>query len=84
MINPDNLNVKLTPEEKDILRGAQGSVMAKVMQTVVLYAEALRAERLVEIEGPGHFVIPWASPGIAPPIDMLEELVAAGGSSSLR
>jgi predicted aconitase len=78
MINPDNLNVKLTPEEKDILRGAQGSVMAKVMQTVVLYAEALRAERLVEIEGPGHFVIPWASPGIAPPIDMLEELVAAG------
>jgi hypothetical protein len=78
MINPHNLNVKLTPEEEDILSGAQGMVMAKVMQTVVLYAEALRAEKLVEIEGPGHFVIPWASPGIAPPIEMLEELVAAG------
>ena len=78
MINPQNLNVKLTPEEEDILSGAQGMVMAKVMQTVVLYAEALRAEKLVEIEGPGHFVIPWASPGIAPPIEMLEELVAAG------
>ncbi len=78
MINPENLNVVLTQDEKDILRGSQGSVMAKVMQSVVLYAEALSAERLADIEGPGHFVIPWASPGIAPPIEMLEELVAAG------
>jgi predicted aconitase len=78
MINSQNLNIKLTPEEEDILSGGQGLAMAKVMQTVVLYAEALRAERLAEIEGPGHFVIPWASPGIAPPIEMLEELVAAG------
>jgi hypothetical protein len=78
MINPDNLNIKLTQEEEDILSGSQGLVMAKVMQTVVLYAEALRAERLAEIEGPGHFVIAWSTPGIAPPIEMLEELVAAG------
>jgi predicted aconitase len=78
MINPNNLDVNLTPEEEDILSGGQGLAMAKVMQTVVLYAEALSAERLAEIEGPGHFVIPWASPGIAPPIEMLEELVAAG------
>ena len=78
MINPKNLNVVLTQDEEDILRGSQGSVMAKVMQSVVLYAEALGAEGLADIEGPGHFVIPWASPGIAPPIEMLEELVAAG------
>ena len=78
MINPENLNVVLTQDEEDILRGSQGSVMAKVMQSVVLYAEALGAEGLADIEGPGHFVIPWASPGIAPPIEMLEELVAAG------
>jgi predicted aconitase len=78
MINLENLNVVLTQDEGDILRGSQGSVMAKVMQSVVLYAEALGAEGLADIEGPGHFVIPWASPGIAPPIEMLEELVAAG------
>ena len=78
MINPENLNVVLTQDEEDILRGSQGSVMAKVMQSVVLYAEALGAEGLADIEGPGHFVIPWASPGIAPPIEMLEKLVGAG------
>jgi hypothetical protein len=78
MINPENLNVVLTQDEEDILRGSQGSVMSKVMQSVVLYAEALGAEGLADIEGPGHFVIPWASPGIAPPIEMLEELVSAG------
>lgn len=78
MIIPENLNVALTQDEEDSLRGSQGPVMAKVMQTVVLYAEAMSAERLADIEGPGHFVIPWSSPGIAPPIEMLEDLVAAG------
>jgi predicted aconitase len=78
MINPDNLNLDLTQEERSLLNGDQGPVMAKVMQSVVLYAEALSAEKLVKIEGPGHFVIAWASPGIAPPIGMLEELVSAG------
>jgi predicted aconitase len=78
MTDLENLNIKLNREEKDILNGAQGLVMAKVMRTVVLFAEALGADRLAEIEGPGHFVIAWSNPGIAPPIEMLEELVAAG------
>ena len=51
--------------------------MQKVMETVVHYAEALHAERLVDIEGPGHFVIPEALPGISPPVELLEELVDA-------
>jgi predicted aconitase len=78
MTNLENLKIKLTQEERDILRGKQGPTMQKVMKTVVLYGEALGAERLVDIEGEGHFVIPWASPGIAPPLEMLDELVAAG------
>jgi predicted aconitase len=48
------------------------------METVVRYAEALKAEKLADIEGPGHFVISWSAQGIAPPMDMLEELVSAG------
>ncbi len=78
MTDLENLKIKLTQEERDILRGKQGPTMQKVMVTVVLYGEALGAERLVDIEGEGHFVIPWASPGIAPPLEMLDELVAAG------
>ncbi len=52
--------------------------MQRVMETVVHYAEALDAKKLVDIEGPGHFVIPEALPGISPPIELLEELAAAG------
>jgi predicted aconitase len=78
MIGLENLKIKLTQEEQDILQGKQGLTMQKVMQTVVLYGEALKAERLVDIEGDGHFVISWANSGIAPPLEMLDELVAAG------
>ena len=78
MVNLDQLNIQLSREEKEILRGAQGQVLQKVMETVVLYGEALCAERLMDITGPGHLVIPWSIPGISPPIDMLEELVDAG------
>ena len=74
MIDVEDLTIELTDEERDTLSGKHGAALQKVMETVVLYAEALGAERLVDIEGPGHFVIPWASPGIAPPLEMLHEL----------
>jgi predicted aconitase len=78
MINLDNLNINLTQEEKDILLGKNGTPMQKVMKAIVLYGEALGAERLVDIEGDGHFVIPWAIPGLGPSMEMLDELVEAG------
>jgi predicted aconitase len=78
MIDLDNLRIKLSQEEQDILRGKQGETLQKVMKTLVLYGEALGAERLVDIEGEGHFAIPWATPGIAPPLEMLDELVVGG------
>ncbi len=82
MISLENLKIKLTNEEKDILQGKQGLTLQKVMTTVVHYGEALGAEKLVDIEGDGHFVIPWAIEGIAPPIEMLDELVEAGLKTS--
>jgi len=78
MTDLENLNIKLTQEERAALRGKQGPTMQKVMKTVVLYGEALGAERLVDIEGDGHFVITYAIPGIAPSMEMLDELVASG------
>jgi predicted aconitase len=78
MINLENLNINLTQEENDILLGKSGSPMQKVMKIIVLYGEALGAERLIDIEGEGHFVIPWAIPGLGPSIEMLNELVEAG------
>jgi predicted aconitase len=78
MTTINSLRIELTQEEQDILQGRQGPTLQKVMETVVLYGEALGAERLVEIEGDGHFVIAYAIPGIAPSLEMLDELVAAG------
>lgn len=78
MVNLENLQIRLTQEELDLLQGKQGPTMRKVMETVVLYGEALGAERLVDIDGDGHFVITYAIPGIAPSLEMLDELVAAG------
>jgi predicted aconitase len=78
MVYLNDLNIHLTKEETAILQGSQGEVLKKVMETVVLYGEALKAERLADIEGPGHFVISWSTQGIAPPMEMLEELVSAG------
>lgn len=71
-------NIRLTPEERALANGDGGPVLQKAMQTVIRYGEALGAERLVDISGPGHFVIAYAIPGIAPSMEMLEELVAAG------
>jgi predicted aconitase len=78
VIATEKLRIQLTQEEGDILQGRQGPVLQKAMETVVLYGEALGAERLVDIEGDGHFVIAYAIPGIAPSLEMLDELVAAG------
>ena len=78
MIELENLNIKLTRGEQDILQGEHGPTLQKVMQTLVLYGEALGAERLVEIGGGGHMVISWAMPGISPSLDLLDELISAG------
>jgi len=78
MIDLENLNINLTQEERATLEGSQGPTMQKVLETVVLYGEALGAEKLVDIEGDGHFVIPWCTPGIAPSLEMLDELAEAG------
>jgi predicted aconitase len=78
----ESFAIKLAQEEVDILKGKQGPVLQKVMETVVRYGEALGAKRLVDLGGNGHFVIAYAIPGIAPSLEMLDELVAAGLKTS--
>jgi hypothetical protein len=72
------VNIRLTTAEEAVLAGSEGPVLQKVMRTVVQYGEALGAERLADISGDGHLVIAYAIPGIAPSLEMLEGLVAAG------
>jgi predicted aconitase len=70
--------MNLTPEEQDVLDGRQGPVLQKAMKTLVAYGRAMEADRFLDIEGPGHFAIPCAIPGVGPPVEMLEEWVDAG------
>lgn len=69
---------QLTNEERAVLAGSLGETMAKVMRTVVAYANVLGAPRLADIEGDGHFSIGDIIPGLGPRKEMLEELVSAG------
>jgi|GEM_PF-6414 len=71
----------LTTEEQAILDGAKGETLQKVMQTVVTYGEAVNADRLVDIEGDGHFSITGSTPGLTAPLEMLLELIDAGLST---
>lgn len=70
--------MQLTREERDLLEGRQGSTLQKIMTTLVLYGEALEAERFVDIEGDGHFSISSPGPGTSLPLEILDELVGAG------
>jgi predicted aconitase len=70
--------MKLTQEETAIREGRGGPVWRKVMNTLILYGEALNAECFVDIEWGGHFSISIALPGVGPRIEMLTELVEAG------
>jgi predicted aconitase len=78
MVDLENLDINLSKEEREVLQGEHGPTLQKVMKTLVLYGEALGAERLVEIGGGGHMVISWAMPGISPSLDLLDELISAG------
>ncbi len=68
----------LTQDEQEILNGNQGPTLQKAMRTMVLYGEALEAERFVDIDWGGHFSIPFALPGVGPRLEMLDELAEAG------
>jgi len=70
--------VKLSLEERGILEGKEGRTLQKVMQTAVLYGDAVGAERFVHLEGGGHFAVGVAIPALGPPVEMLDELVEAG------
>ncbi len=70
--------MRLAPDEQRLLDGESGPTLQKIMRTLVLYGEALGAERFVDVEGGGHFALHHVLPGIGPRPEMLDELVAAG------
>ena len=70
--------MSLTPEERDILNGSQGPVMAKVLKTIVKHGELFGATRLAETGGAPHTSLYTGAPWVAPVLDMFEEIADAG------
>nr|AIU93941.1 hypothetical protein LRS1606.507 [Rhodococcus sp. NS1] len=70
--------MKLTQREREILAGADGEVMAKVLETVIRYGEIFGAQRLVELDGPIHVVTSMGMTGLNATFDLLDRLIAAG------
>lgn len=70
--------MQLNTEEQAALAGKQGETYRKLMQTLVRYGETMEADKLVDIEGPGHLVIQDSRKGWGARLEFLEELAAAG------
>ncbi|MBP7344643.1 MAG: DUF521 domain-containing protein [Clostridiaceae bacterium] len=68
----------LTDEEKAILNGAKGEVMAKVMKSLVMYGEVFNAKKMVKISAPAHFVTSFGISIMKAVFDIMDEINNAG------
>lgn len=68
----------LTDEEKAILNGAKGEVMAKVMKSLVMYGEVFNAKKMVQISAPAHFVTSFGISIMKAVFDIMDEINNAG------
>ncbi len=68
----------LTDEEKDILNGSKGEVMAKVAKSVVMYGEVFDAKRLVPVTAPSHLVTSFGISLMKAVFAIMDEINDAG------
>ena len=75
----------LTDKQQQMLDGAQGETMAKVMKTLVMYGEAFGAEKMVEVTGEyNHLVTSFGLKMITPVYDLMDKLIEAGAVSQQK
>lgn len=77
-------NMKLTPDEVEILNGSKGEVMAKMMQTMVKLGDIFGAKRMVEITHDGHIVTSMGIPLLKPLYRTMQEIIDAGITSKWK
>ena len=77
--------MQLTAEQQQILDGAKGETMAKVMKTMVMYGDAFEAEKLVPITSENnHLVTSFGLKVMSPVYDLMGRLLDEGVVSSQR
>ncbi|MBO5221125.1 MAG: DUF521 domain-containing protein [Clostridia bacterium] len=71
--------MQLTQEQRDILEGKQGEMLAKVMKTLVLYGETFGAEKMVPVTGKmGHLVTSFGFGVMKPVFELMDQLIESG------
>ena len=75
----------LTKEQQDILNGAKGETMAKVMKTLIMYGEIFGAEKLVPVTSRyNHLVTSFGLKALGPVYDLMDQLIQAGAVSGQK
>ncbi len=74
--------MKLTEQQQQILDGARGETMAKVMKTMVMYGDAFEAEKMVPVTSKhNHLVTSFGLKVMSPVYDLMQQLIDAGVES---
>ena len=75
----------LTKEQQAILDGEKGETLAKVMKTLVMYGEALGAEKMVPITSKNnHLVTSFGLKVMSPVYDLMQTLLDGGVTSEQK
>lgn len=78
-------HMKLTPEQQEILNGARGETMAKVMQTLVRYGELFGADEMVPVTSKyNHLVTSFGLKALGPVYHLMEQLLDTGAVSAQK
>ena len=71
--------MELTLEQREILEGKQGPVMAKIMETVVMFGDIFGAPRLVKVtHDDGHLVTSFGIKLLKPLFSTMDQINEAG------
>lgn len=71
--------MKLTPEQLSILKGEQGEVKAKVIETLIMFGDIFQAEKLVKVtHNEGHLVTSFGLGLLKPLYRTMQQLIDAG------
>jgi len=77
--------MRLTEEQQQILDGAKGETMAKVMQTLVRYGELFNADEMVKVTGSyNHLVTSFGLKALKPVYELMDKLIEAGAVSGQK
>ena len=77
--------MQLTEKQQQILNGAQGDVLAKVMKTLVMYGEAFGAEKMVPVTSKyNHLVTSFGLKALGPVYDLMNQLISTGALSTQK